>query len=215
MDATNHEASSAQDSVATDTDAPNVEGLFDENAFGIWISWFDAEEVEYSQSADKFPPRIRVFRAAVAEYLTNFSPAKGSQAIDFGTSIYLEFAQGDQSEDPIAYLRAFRAYLAKGDWNTFAVLTHGGRWVAARPEARMPSTIGEVAVLASVGPSEAFRKAMCAEATSHDDEDEGIEGWGPGLFVDAEVLDAMGRKLKNDPTPLRSGGACFFRIGAG
>lgn len=197
----------AQDDALAD-DAP----LYDENAFGLLLSWFDAEEVEYSQSADKFPPRIMVFRSAVSEYLETSPLGEGATAIDFGTSVYVEIADGDQTADVIAWMKAFRTYMTEGDWTTFAVVTHGGRWVARDPDATMRPTVGNVRVLASCGPSEAMRKAMNAEAMSRDDEETGETGWGPGLFVDADVFEALGRKLKNEPTPLCHGGSCFFRI---
>lgn len=186
----------------------------DENAFGIWLSWFDAEEVEYSQSADKFPPRLMVFRSAVQDYLGQNSPGSNAIAIDMGTSVYVEIADGDHKVDPFAWLKGLRTYLSQGDWTTFGVITHGGRWVTSKPGATMPSKVGDVQVMASFGPSEPMRKAMAAESMSHDDEDGDFEGWGPGLFVDEEALDAMNRKLKNEPTALRCAGACFFRIGA-
>jgi len=193
-----------------DSDAP----LLDENAYGIWVSWFDAEDVEYSQSADKFPPRIMVFRSAVAEYLARAPLGEGVQAVDFGTAIYVEVGDGDESVDLLKWVREFRSYLRDGDWETFAVVSHGGRWVAQEPDACLPSRVGTVKVLASFGPSEPFRKAMAAEAMAHDDEESGEAGWGVGVFVDADALEALDRKLKNAPTALCSGGACFYRVGA-
>ena len=188
--------------------------LVDENAFGIWVSWFDAEDVEYAQSADKFPPRIMVFRSAVIDYLETNPLGSGATAIDCGTAIYLEIAAGDQSADILAWTREFRAFLARGDWSTFVAVTHGGRWVPVAEEARMPSRVGDVSVIASFGPSEPFRKAMAAEAMAHDDEETGDRGWGSGMFVDIEAMEALSRKLKNEPTALCCAGGCFFRIGA-
>jgi hypothetical protein len=188
--------------------------LVDENAYGIWVSWFDAEQVEYSQSADKFAPRIQVFRSAVREFLSTFPLGKGALVIELGTAVYVEIGDGDQSEDLIGWLRSFRAYLGQGDWTTFAVLSHGGRWVSTSHDVPLPSELGGFRVLASMGPSEPLRKAMAAEALAHDDEDAGVEGWGSGTFVDSEALEAMGRKLKNQPTALRCAGTDFFRIGS-
>ncbi len=197
-----------QDESAPDDDAP----LYDENAFGLLLSWYDAEEVEYAQSADKFPPRVMVFRSAVSEYLRTTPLGEGATAVDFGTSVYVEIGDGDQSTDVIGWMKGFRAYLTEGDWTTFGVVTHGGRWVARDAGATLPPTAGSVRVLASFGPSEPLRKALGAEAMSRDDDETGEAGWGPGLFVDADVFEAIGRKLKNEPTPLRHGGSCFFRI---
>lgn len=188
--------------------------LVDENAYGVWLSWFDAEDIEYSQSADKFPPRILVFRSAVASYLERESLGDDVHAIDFGTAVYVEVADGDETQDLMKWVRDFRAYLREGDWETFAVVTHGGRWVAQSEKACLPKRLGSVHVIASFGPSEPFRKAMAAEAMAHDDEETGEAGWGVGLFIDADALEAMDRKLKNAPTALCSGGACFYRVGA-
>ena len=102
--------------------------LFDENAFGLFVGWFDAEEVELSQSADKFPPRIVVFRAAVTDYLQSFELGRDIIAMDFGTCVYLEVADGDHREDPLAWMRSFRAFLAQGDWRTFGARTLRSRW---------------------------------------------------------------------------------------
>lgn len=188
--------------------------LLDENAYGIWISWFDAEDVEYSQSADKFPPRIMVFRSAISEFLDREPLGEGVRAIDFGTAVYVEVGDGDETSDLLKWVRAFRAYLKEGDWETFAVVSHGGRWVARDAGACLPPRVGSVEVVASFGPSEPFRKAMAAEAMAHDDEETGEPGWGVGLFVDVDALEAMNRALKNAPTALCSGGACFYRVGA-
>ncbi|PKN31287.1 MAG: hypothetical protein CVU63_24730 [Deltaproteobacteria bacterium HGW-Deltaproteobacteria-20] len=102
--------------------------LTDENAYGIWVSWFDAEDVEYAQSADKFPPRIMVFRSAVADFLEREPLGTGVRAIEFGTAIYVEVGDGDQTTDLLAWVRKLRSFLREGDWETFSVVAHGGRW---------------------------------------------------------------------------------------
>lgn len=184
----------------------------DENAFGLYLSWFDAEETEYAQSADKFPPRLVVLRAAVADYAASFSAGQGMIAFDFGTAFYFEIADGDQSEDPIAWMRSFRAFLAQGDWVTFGAVTYGGRWMPVSPAE--PPSAGNIRWLAAHGPSEPMRRALAAESRCHDDDETDEEGWGSGLFVDLEALEALGRKLKNQPTTVRAGGASFVRVSA-
>jgi hypothetical protein len=184
--------------------------LRDENAFGLLISWFDAEEVEYAQSADKFPPRVVVLRAAIADYAASFALGEAMIAFDFGTTFYFELSDGDQTEDLIGWMRSLRAFLEQGDWVTIGIVTHGGRWV---PDAIAPPvSMGSVRVVAAHGPSEPMRRALAAESRAHDDEESGEEGWGTGLFVDADALEALGRKLKNAPTMLRAGGASFVRV---
>ena len=187
--------------------------MIDENAFGIWISWFDAEEVEYAQSADKFPPRIAVFRKAVRGFLEESGLGDGAQMLDFGTAVYLEIADDDGTPDVVKWARHLRAFLADGDWTTFVAVTYGGRWVPEDGANAAASTVGGVDVLLTWGPSEPFRRAMYAESRAHDDEETGEVGWGTGLFLDVDVLEAQGRKLKNEPTELWASGACFYRIG--
>jgi len=62
------------------------------------------------------------------------------------------------------------------------------------------------------GPSEPLRRALCADAASRGDQD--AAGWGPGLYLDVDAVEALGRKPKNQPTILRSGGAEYFRAGS-
>ena len=185
----------------------------EESAFGIWVSWFDAEDAELSQSSNKFPSRITVFRSAVADYLERESLGSGVRAVDFGTSVYIEIGVGDQTSDLLGWVRGLRGYLLDGDWSTFAVIAYGGCWLAARGVA-WSDRVGSVSVLGSMGPSEPFRKVMAADVLSHDDDESGRVGWGAGLFVDVEAMDALGRKLRNAPTPLYARDACFFRLSA-
>lgn len=197
--------------MADEEHSPSEEAqLIDQNAFGLWVGWFDAEEVEYSASADKFAPRILVLRAAVSDYCASFPLGERVSVLDLGTSFYFEVEDGDHTEDPVAWLRSLRAFLEQGDWATFGAVTYGGRWCAA--PTLQPLGFGSMARLASFGPSEPFLRAVAAQALAHDDEDAGTEGWGTGMFVDLDVLEAMNRKLKNEPTTLRAGGASFVRI---
>jgi len=61
-------------------------------------------------------------------------------------------------------------------------------------------------------PSEPLRRALDAETLSR--RDEHVTGWGPGVYVDTEALEALGKTPKNAPTLLRAPGAQFFRIPA-
>jgi hypothetical protein len=38
-------------------------------------------------------------------------------------------------------------------------------------------------------------------------------GWGPGLYLDTEAVEALGLNLKNQPTALNVAEATFFRVG--
>jgi hypothetical protein len=62
-------------------------------------------------------------------------------------------------------------------------------------------------------PSEPLRKALAADAATRRAEEDESSGWGPGLYVDAEALEALGRAPKNAPTALEIAGAVFYRAG--
>ena len=62
--------------------------------------------------------------------------------------------------------------------------------------------------------SASYLVALLAEAATHGDEQAAVEGWGPGLYLDVEAVEALGRKPKNAPTILRAGGVEFFRAGS-
>jgi len=194
----------------------NADGalMIDESAFGIWVSWYDAEDVELSQSADRFPPRIVVFRSAVSDFLERESLGKDVCALDFGTSVYIEVGDGDHIADLLGWVKRLRVFLLEGDWLTFVVVSHGGRWVASAEDGVcMRDRVGDVQVLASFGPSEPFKKVMAADVWAHDDEQLEMEGWGVGMFVEDTVLEALGRRLKNEPTAMWAGGGKFYRLG--
>ena len=88
-----------------------------------------------------------------------------------------------------------------------------GRHRRNRPAAQFVDC-GSVKLFRASRPSEPLRRSLLAEAATHGDEQEGTEGWGPGLYLDVEAVEALGRKPKNAPTILRSGGAEFFRAGS-
>ena len=207
-----------ENGVGSDDDDDDDDNAFDDmplmidvNAFGIWVSWFDAEEVEYSQSSEKFPPHVLVFRSAIADFLQREPLGRGVRAIDFGTAVYIEVVDGEQTTDLFTWVRNLRSFLKDGDWNTFAVVAHGGSWLTCEMD-DYPKQVGDVTILANFGPSDPYRKVVAAEMMSHDDDD-GEEGWGVGLFVDVDALDALGRKLKNAPTVLYAGDGQFYRVG--
>ncbi|MBN1609492.1 MAG: hypothetical protein JW940_22870 [Polyangiaceae bacterium] len=62
-------------------------------------------------------------------------------------------------------------------------------------------------------PSEPLRRARYAETQTHPDETTDLADWGPGLYFDTEAVEALGRRLKNAPTPLSSAGATFYGMG--
>jgi len=71
--------------------------------------------------------------------------------------------------------------------------------------------VGTAEVTAWSRPSEPLRKALYADTATRPDAD-GEGGWGPGLYVDTEAVEALGRTPKNAPTTLRVAGAEFYRV---
>lgn len=64
------------------------------------------------------------------------------------------------------------------------------------------------------GPSEALRKAFAAEAFAQPTTSEGSDGgWGPGLYVEKDAIEQLGKNLRNAPTALPVLSATFYRIG--
>lgn len=184
----------------------------DENAFGVWLSYFDVEDDEYSDDDTAgFVERFRAFRGAVLEHLEDAPLAGGARAISLGHGVFVEFEEGNETTPVMPWVRALRAALEAAGFTTVAVLSHGSRWVSEDGARWQAFSAGDVEVLDYSGPSEPLRRALYADAASRPD-DEGTEGWGPGFYVDTEAIDALGKTPKNAPTVLRSGGAGFYRV---
>lgn len=193
--------------------------LLDENAFGFLLSYFEVEDDEYSLEHEEFVDRFSGFRRAVLNHLGTNPPGNGAWALDLGHAVYIEIGEGEETEDPFRWIKNARAVLQEAEFVTAAALTHGSRWVDDEtPGFDEPTVVfsGSVPVVQVSLPSEPLRRALYADAATRSDEDEatGMElGWGPGLYIDTEAIEAMGKKLKNEPTKLMSGGAGFFRFG--
>lgn len=186
----------------------------DENAFGVLLSYLAIEDDEYGLEPDQFATRFAEFRSAVRSCVATFPLAKELKAREFGHAVYLEFPDGDQLEDPIGWIKLVRARLNALDIESVGVLSHGGRWFAETTEPPPPLVSGVEWLSVSL-PSEPLRRALYAETASHGpDVEEGDEetGWGAGIYVDTEAIEALGRALKNAPTPLAVAGATFFRV---
>ncbi len=189
--------------------------LVDENAFGILINYFGIENEEYALEREAFVERFSEFRAAVLDYIATIPVCQSGAVLDLGHAVYLEFADGEQSEDPLAWAKAARALLTGRGFDSAVIVAHGSRWVDDDGES-LPelSEIGVGLTLAQVSrPSETFRRALAAEVASRKVDDNDESGWGPGLYVDTEAVEALGRSLKNAPTPLEASGASFYRVG--
>jgi hypothetical protein len=185
--------------------------MFDENAFGVLLSYFDVEDDEYALESNEFVRRWSEFRDAWHEAFDIFRLGEGVRAIDLGHAVYVEVGDGDQAEDPIVWLKMVRARLAEKGFSTFGAVTHGGRWLE-ESEADVLELLSNVRLVRASLPSEPLRRALYADTASRIDDEHAPDGWGPGLFVDTDALDALSRTPKNAPTPLAVAGATFYRI---
>jgi hypothetical protein len=186
--------------------------LTDENAFGVLIGYHGLENDEYSLEPTDFVARFTTLREVVRESLLEHPLARGVCLRELGHAAYLEFADGEQSEEPIAWIKRVRERLKAREIESIGVLTHGGRWLDEPALGSRERRIGEATLLSVSLPSEPFRRALYAETASVADEDSTSEAWGAGVYVDTEAIEALGRTLKNAPTPLGIAGATFYRI---
>ena len=185
--------------------------LSDENAFGVLIGYFAIEDDEYTLEPAQFAARFTEFRAAVRACVEAFPLTSAGVARELGHAVYLEFSDGDQLEDPISWIKTVRARLSALDLASVGVLSHGGRWLAEPSEAAPPSACGVDWLSVSL-PSEPLRRALYAETATHGADEQDESAWGPGIYVDTEAVEALGRTLKNAPTPLSVAGATFYRL---
>lgn len=187
--------------------------LTDENAFGLLVSFYDLEDVEYSHEPEDFTTRCSEFRSVTLTFAAEEPLGAGATILDLGHALYFEIGDGDQAVELIGWLRRLREALVERTFSVVAVLSHGGRWVReAEPDLPCVEELtGNYKLLSASRPSEPLRRALYAETASHDTE--GNDGWGPGTYVDTEAIEALGKSLKNAPTPLACAGATFFRIG--
>jgi len=185
--------------------------LSDENAFGVLIGYHAIEDDEYGLEPEQFAARFCEFRSAVRGCVEAFPLALSAVARELGHAVYLEFADGEQLEDPIGWIKIVRAKLNALELKSVGVLSHGGRWQSDRPE-EFPPTTGGVEWHSVSLPSEPLRRALYAETATHGADEHDESAWGPGIYVDTEAVEALRRTLKNAPTPLAVAGATFFRV---
>lgn len=189
--------------------------MIDENAFGVLIQYATIARDEYALEREQFAERFMRFHEVVLSRLREDPPGRPCQATDFGHAVYVELCEEDRTTDPLAWLKTLRASLREAGIESVGVVTHGGRWVFddERVVHGSVESSGELSVLRVSGPSEPLERALLAgSAACQDDEANG--GWGAGLYVDTEALEALGRSVKNAPTPLTIAGATFYRAGA-
>jgi hypothetical protein len=187
--------------------------MIDENAFGLLLSYYEIEDDEYRGEREDFVERYATFSALIRDRLTETPPGASVRAIDFGYAFYLELPDGEHG-DLIGWLREARTMLSEHGFISAGMLTHGSSWVDEQDPRPDVVECGSVKLVRAARPSEPLRRSLLAEAATHGDEEAGVEGWGPGLYLDVEAVEALGRRPKNSPTILRSAGAEFFRAGS-
>lgn len=185
--------------------------MIDENAFGLLVGWHGVEDEEYGSEPEEFVDRLRSFRAVTRDYVREHPLGQGVLAVELGHALYLELGDGDQSVDPITWIRGVRAQLGERDFETVGIVVHGGRWSHEPGEVEAPPELPGGSFVALSLPSEPLRRALAAESAAQGDPDED-GAWGPGLYLDEEALDALGKKLKNIPTALEALGSTFYRV---
>jgi hypothetical protein len=186
--------------------------LVDENAFGLLVLLYDLSDLEYGSEPAEFVRLFSRFRELVLEQAAERPLGAGAIALALGHAVYFEVADGEQSSDPVAWLKGLCTPLVHEEFALSAILTHGGRWTDAETPAR-PEVIvapGGYRLLSGLHPSEPLQRALAASAYCHSSE--GDDAWGPGLYVDTEAVEALGKVLKNAPTPLEAAGATFYRL---
>jgi hypothetical protein len=191
--------------------------MVDENAYGLWISYYEIEDDEYSLEREPFVQRVTAFRAAVRAHAASRPLGEGAVALDLGHGIHFEVADGDETGSPIQWLKELRGHLEEAGFLSVAVLTHGGRWVeAAAPSSVASGSLEGMEWRSCSLPSEPLRRALYAHAATRQDGDGAVPGWGPGLYLDTEAVEALGKTPKNEPTVLEASGsgATFYRAGS-
>jgi hypothetical protein len=187
--------------------------LIDENAFGVLVAHYDLESIEYSLEPTDFLDYLRRFSSLVDERLTVMPLAKWLRTLDLGHARYFEFADGDQLESPITWIREMRKAFSAAELPNVCLLAAGGRWVTEPPDDASPVTDG---CDLDYGPSEPLRKAIAAEVRAQPNTAAPAAdmGWGPGLYVEKDAIEQLGKSLKNEPTALPVLSSVFYRIGA-
>lgn len=187
----------------------------DENAFGVLVAHYDLENIEYALETSVFLEYLGRFAAVIDAALEQRPLAVNLRQVELGHGRFLEFAEGDQAESPITWIREMRQRLVEADLPNVCLLTAGGRWLRD-PEPNEDVEAEGPLTRMTYGPSEPLRKALAAEALAQPTAavgDASETGWGPGLYVDQEVIERLGKSLKNAPTALPVLSTVFYRIG--
>ncbi len=183
----------------------------DEDAFGILFSYCEVETDEYGQDDPLvFVRRFREFERCALELTRGMALPDDHHVVCLGHAVYAEFRDSDPGAQLLGRVRRAAAELAVRGYVNVTVLTYGARWVreAADPDLAIDGLGPRVVRLSR--PSEPLRRALDLETLAR--LDDAGSGWGPGMYVDVEALEALGRTPKNAPTVFSAKGADFFRL---
>lgn len=187
--------------------------MIDEDAFGVLFSYYEVEDDEYgSDDRADFVQRFEAFERAALGIVHSLELPGDPHIVCLGHALYVEFRDDPPAHDLLRALRQASSRLAAAGFVNATVLTYGARWVLpdALPELSLSETAPRVARISR--PSEPLRRALDVDTFTR--RDEHVNGWGPGVYVDTEALEALGKTPKNAPTVLHTAGAQFFRIPA-
>jgi hypothetical protein len=189
--------------------------MIDEDAFGILFSYYDVEDDEYaSDEREVFVQRFETFERRVLQIVADMALPESHHIVCLGHAVYVELRDSEDAPELLRHTRAASAQLTAAGFVNVTVLSQGSRWVADDEGAALSLSSGEsVPRVARISrPSEPLRRALDVATLAR--RDEVVEGWGPGVYVDVEALEALGKVPKNAPTVLRAAGAEFYRIPA-
>jgi hypothetical protein len=194
-------------------ETPATGRTIDEDAFGILLSYYDVEDDEYrSDNREEFVVRFEAFERGALEIVSAMGLPDAHHIVCFGHAVYVELRDGEDAPELLRSARSASAQLSAAGFVNVTVLSHGSRWVTLGedPELSLSDHLDRPRVVRISRPSEPLRRALDVATLSRRDEQ--VDGWGPGVYVDTEALEALGKTPKNAPTVLQAPGAQFYRI---
>ena len=187
--------------------------MIDEDAFGVLFSYHELEDDEYgSEERAEFVERFEGFERTALGLVSELGLPEDAHVLCLGHAVYAELRDDGTAGELLRGVRQASARLTAAGYVNATALTHGGRWVQPEqpPELSLSDERPRIAHISR--PSEPLRRALEVDALSRSSDD--FTGWGPGVYVDTEALEALGKTPKNAPTVLHTAGAQFFRIPA-
>jgi hypothetical protein len=187
--------------------------MIDEDAFGVLFSYYELEDDEYgTDERAEFVERFEGFERAALAVVSELSLPGEPHVVCLGHAVYVEFRDEGPAGDLLRVLRQASSRLVEAGYVNATALTHGGRWVPPDEGPELSVSEPKPRIVRLSRPSEPLRRALEVEALSRSSD--AVEGWGPGVYVDTDALEALGKTPKNAPTILHTAGAQFFRIPA-